>query len=99
MWRMKAILIFVLWLSSGNILAQVGQQPEGAKSASLDAEAEKHALEIFLKLTEKLIVSAADAMPADKYGFAPTDAEFTSVPTSGHMVKPPPPTTHIPPPP
>ncbi len=87
MWRMKAILIFVLWLSSGNILAQVGQQPEGAKSASLDAEAEKHALEIFLKLTEKLIVSAADAMPADKYGFAPTDGEFKGVRTFGQMVK------------
>src|SRR5258707_6801233 len=87
MWRMKAILIFVLWLSSGNILAQVGQQPEGAKSASLDAEAEKHALEIFLKLTEKVIVPAADALPADKYGFAPTDGEFKGVRTFGQMAK------------
>jgi hypothetical protein len=25
------------------------------------------------KLTEKVIVAAADAMPADKYGLAPTD--------------------------
>jgi uncharacterized damage-inducible protein DinB len=39
------------------------------------------------KLTEKVIVSAADAMPADKYGFAPTDGEFKGVRTFGQMVK------------
>jgi hypothetical protein len=32
-------------------------------------------------------VSAADAMPADKYGFAPTDGEFKGVRTFGQMVK------------
>jgi hypothetical protein len=87
MQRMKPILIFVLWLSSGNILAQVGGQPVDAKGASLDVLGEKHALQILLKLTEKVIVSAADAMPADKYGFAPTDGEFRGVRTFGQMVK------------
>jgi hypothetical protein len=32
-----------------------------------------------------VIVSAADAMPADKYGFAPTDGEFKGVRTFGKM--------------
>jgi uncharacterized damage-inducible protein DinB len=32
-------------------------------------------------------VSAADAMPADKYGFAPTDGEFKGVRTFGQQVK------------
>src|SRR6266478_690500 len=88
MQKMKSILMLVLWLNSGNILAQVGQQRVDAKeTASLDAEREKHALQVLAKLTEKVIVSAADAMPADKYGFAPTDGEFKGVRTFGQMVK------------
>ena len=88
MQKMKLLLMLVLWLSSGTILAQVVEQRVDAKeTAGLDAEREKHALQIFLKLTEKLLVSAADAMPADKYGFAPTDGEFKGVRTFGQMVK------------
>lgn len=33
------------------------------------------------------IVSAAEAMPADKYGFAPTDGEFKNVRTFSHQIK------------
>jgi uncharacterized damage-inducible protein DinB len=88
MQKLKSILLFVLWLTAGAILAQAGQQRVDAKeTASLDPEREKHALQILAKLTEKLIVSAADAMPADKYGFAPTDGEFKGVRTFGQMVK------------
>jgi hypothetical protein len=88
MQKMKSILILVLWLTSGTILAQVGQQRVDAKeTASLDAEREKHALQVLAKLTEEVIVSAADAMPADKYGFAPADGEFKGVRTFGQMVK------------
>src|SRR5260370_42025227 len=56
-----------------------GQERAGKGVADLDAQREKHALQVFLKLGQTLIVSAADAMPADKYGFAPTDGEFTGV--------------------
>ncbi len=88
MQKMKRILMLVLWLTSGNSLAQVGQQRVGTGDAgSLDAGREKHALQVLAKLTEKVIVSAADAMPADKYGFAPTDGEFKGVRTFGQMVK------------
>src|SRR5216683_6084172 len=86
MQKMKWILMLVLCLSSGNIVAQVGQQRVDAKE-TLDTEREKHALQVLAKLTEKVIVSAADAMPADKYGFAPTDGEFKGVRTFGQMVK------------
>jgi uncharacterized damage-inducible protein DinB len=86
--KMKSILMLVLWLTSGTIWAQVGQQRvEVKETASLDAEREKHALQVLAKLTEKVIVSSADAMPADKYGFAPTDGEFKGVRTFGQMVK------------
>ena len=54
---------------------------------SLDAEREKRALRVLLKIGESAIVSAADAMPADKYGFAPTDGEFKGVRTFGQQVK------------
>jgi uncharacterized damage-inducible protein DinB len=88
MQKTKSILVFLLWLSSGTIWAQVGQERVDAKeAASLDAEREKHALQVLAKLTEKVIVSAADAMPTDKYGFAPADGEFKGVRTFGQMVK------------
>ncbi|HXC48922.1 MAG TPA: DinB family protein [Candidatus Sulfotelmatobacter sp.] len=56
-------------------------------AATLDAGAEKRALLIFLKSVEKQIVSAADAMPAVKYAFAPEDGEFKGVRTFGQQVK------------
>src|ERR1700686_3608497 len=88
MQKTKSILVFLLWLSSGTIWAQVGQERvDTNEGASLDAEREKHALQVLAKLTEKVIVSAADAMPADKFGFAPTDGEFKGVRTFGQMVK------------
>lgn len=88
MQKMKSILMLVLWLTSGTIFAQAGQQRVDAEeTARLDAEREKHALQVLLRLTEKLLVSAADALPADKYGFAPTDGEFKGVRTFGQMVK------------
>jgi len=56
-------------------------------SGTLDAQREKNAMEVLSKIVETSIVSAADAMPADKYGFAPTDGEFRGVRTFGQMVK------------
>src|SRR6202023_1233216 len=88
MQKMNPILMLVLWLTSGNIFAQVGQQRLDTKeSVILDAEREKHALQVLAKLTEKVIVSAADAMPADKNDFGPTDGEFKGVRSFGQMVK------------
>jgi len=88
MQNMKQILILVLWLISGSILAQAAQQRvAAAEAASLDTQRERRALQTLSKLAEKVIVSAADAMPADKFGFAPTDGEFKGVRTFGQMVK------------
>lgn len=73
-------------VAEGNIALR---QPHAANkdASSLDLEREKHALRILLNLAEKVTVSAADAMPADKYGFAPTDGEFKGVRTFGQQVK------------
>jgi uncharacterized damage-inducible protein DinB len=83
---MKLVIVFMVCLSSARILA--GQQVVGAKGAApLDAGREKRALQSLSKLVEKEIISAVEAMPADKFGFVPTDGEFKGVRTFGQMVK------------
>jgi len=62
-------------------------QPHAGQPAALDAQREKRALQVFLKVVQNHIVSAAEAMPAVKYGFAPTDGEFKGVRTFGQQVK------------
>jgi hypothetical protein len=56
-------------------------------AAALDAQREKSALMALAKIVEKNVVSAAEAMPADKYGFMPTEGEFKGVRTFGQQVK------------
>ena len=99
----KWIFAFLLFVACGRItLAQteksgktivvahatIPASQEGAdKSAGFDAQREKRALQVFLKSVQTQIVSAADAMPAVKYGFAPSDGEFHGVRTFGQQVK------------
>lgn len=45
------------------------------------------ALDFWITNTETEIVSAAEAMPENKYNFAPTGGEFTGVRTFGEQVK------------
>jgi hypothetical protein len=54
---------------------------------SLDAFRERQALKILLDAVKKHIVSSADAMPADKYGFMPSNGEFKGVRTFGQQLK------------
>jgi uncharacterized damage-inducible protein DinB len=87
--KIKWITVLVsLWLAPAGLLAQAAPQIVDAKNnASLDASREKHALQSLMKVVEKEIISTVDAMPADKFGFAPTDGEFKGVRTFGQMVK------------
>jgi len=88
MQKRKSLFPLVLWLTSATILAHAGQQVfEPKDDAPLDAQREKRALQSLLKIAEKEIVPAVDAMPADKFGFAPTDGEFKGVRTFGQMIK------------
>src|SRR5215468_9320745 len=78
----------MLWLTAASLLAQASQQVVDTKNdASLDAQQEKRALQSLMKIVEKEIISTVDAMPADKFGFAPTDGEFKGVRTFGQIVK------------
>ena len=88
MQKLKWIVILALALTSTHVFAQVGQQHVGVQdTVGLNAQQEKQALRVLLKIAERLVGSAADAMPADKYGFAPTDGEFKGMRTFGQMVK------------
>ncbi len=63
-------------------------QSEGQRlSIPLDAQREKQALRIFLKSVQDQIVSAAEAMPATKYEFSPTEGEFKGVRTFARQVR------------
>jgi uncharacterized damage-inducible protein DinB len=90
--RIFAVFLFLLVPANCNIaLAQTEsaapQQHVDQNSIPLDSQMEKRALQVFLRSVQKQIVSAAEAMPADKYGFAPTDGEFKGVRTFGQQVK------------
>ncbi len=45
------------------------------------------ALDFWITTTETDVVSAAEAMPEDKYSFAPTQGEFTGVRTFAQQIK------------
>src|SRR5256885_17004510 len=54
---------------------------------ALFAQATRPALEDWVSTTEKAVVNVANAMPAEKYGFAPTNGEFARVRTFGEQLK------------
>ena len=86
--KIRSIVVLAMCVVGGNLFTQAGAKTvETSKIATLDAVREKHALEVLLQITEKQIVPAVEAMPADKFGFAPTDGEFKGVRTFGQMVK------------
>jgi hypothetical protein len=78
-------------LGSIVLVAQTGmtaaQEHTDKDATALDAQREKRALRVFLKSVRMEIMSAADAMPATKYGFVPTEGEFKGVRTFGRQVK------------
>jgi len=57
------------------------------RTVPLDAQRERQALRIFLKSVQDQIVSAAEAMPATKYEFTPTEGEFKGVRTFARQVR------------
>lgn len=74
--RSAGVLIAVL-LCTGTVLAQgAGQPTTVAQIADND-----------IKMIESELVSAAEAMPEEKYAFVPTAGEFTGVRTFAAQVK------------
>ncbi len=65
----------------------VAQTPAPAKPAVGTAVAPAQIYDKLLTTVEKEFVSAADAMPDDKFDFAPTQGEFKGVRTFGEQIK------------
>ena len=90
--KIRNLVIAAMFLlgCGGSIAAQTPAtdgRNSGTDPAVLDAHREKRAIQVFLKSVQTQIVSAAEAMPAVKYGFAPTDGEFQGVRSFGQQVK------------
>lgn len=85
--RRKWIAITAILLLGGVRSAAQSEARMPGSVETLDAGREKQALKILFESVRKQIVSAADAMPAVKYGFAPTEGEFKGVRSFGQQVK------------
>jgi uncharacterized damage-inducible protein DinB len=69
------------------LLAQAPAKPETKPAAPAPAMTEGKAIDQTYAWVEGQFVPAADAMPEDKYGFAPKDGEFKGVKTFAQQVK------------
>ena len=76
---MSALLIALSWITL------VGAEPP--QPAAQQQLRSSQVVEFFVAFLEKQLVQAADAMPANKYSFAPTVGEFRGVRTFGQQVK------------
>jgi DinB family protein len=84
-WMPCCLCVLVL---PGLVPAHAGSAQTGPPAAVDSAvRKERHALQVFLGIVERTIESAAEAMPADKYDFAPTEGEFRGVRTFRRQVK------------
>ncbi len=84
----KQVALGILLLALGPIGTATAANPQAAPQAKPD-EKRTFAMVLDRSLTnvENEVVSAADAMPDDKYNFAPTQGEFKTVRTFAQQVK------------
>jgi uncharacterized damage-inducible protein DinB len=75
-------LLLLIPLGAGS-----AQQPSDRTAADSLTAKDQRALRVFLGVVEQDIVSAAEAMPADKFGFVPMEGEFTGVRSFGKQIK------------
>jgi hypothetical protein len=75
------------WMMAGAIPTACGSAAWAQTAKPVERRTSAQALEILFKIVEKHIVSAGEAMPADKYAFAPVDGEFKGVRTFGQQLK------------
>ena len=76
------VLVFGPMLAGTTVKAQEPSKPAPAPTPTIAS-----VLDGQLKAVEGEFVSAAEAMPEDKYSFAPTSGEFKGVRTFGEQVK------------
>ena len=82
---MAAMLLAGVLTMQGTARAQMAAKAKAA--VSTDAQTPSATYSQLLKIMSGEIISAAEAMPADKYDFAPTAGNFTGVRTFGSEVQ------------
>ena len=84
----KQVAMAILVLAIGASGAPVAANAQGAMQAKPDQKPTfAIVLDHNLTSTEKEVVSAAEAMPEDKFNFAPTQGEFKDVRTYAQQIK------------
>ena len=78
--RTKWLLVPALVLACAAAAQAQGSKPAARRTPS-------QSLETLFRIVESRLVGVADAMPADKYQFAPTAGEFKGVRTFGQQLK------------
>jgi len=84
---MKAAASFALVLLNGLLCGVAAQAQEGPPPASSAALTLTSVLDTQLRIVEFEVVATAQAMPEDKYSFAPTNGNFHGVRTFAQQVK------------
>ena len=85
--RSTALSILVVTLT---VPLHIGAQDVGAPQSPIDSAMARERANLRLGLVgsvERNIMEAAEAMPADKYGFVPAAGEFTNVRTFGGQIR------------
>lgn len=85
--RFPSLFLFVIAAFQALAAAASSSEGSGPTSQAPQVRPSSQVVGDFVALCEKLLVGAADAMPADKYSFAPTDGEFAGVRTFAQQVK------------
>lgn len=78
--KIKGALLVVLLLAGGRLAVAQNAKPAEHRTVAQD-------LDKSITSVEKEFVPAAEAMPEDKYSFAPTNGEFKGVRTYAQQVK------------
>jgi hypothetical protein len=83
--RTTTFMVMALGLFAGSVTARAQQTKPLAKPESALTIAS--VMEVQLRIVESQFVPAAEAMPEDKYSFAPTNGEYKEVRTFAQQVK------------
>lgn len=78
--RLQLISACVLLLASGAMSTAQSSKPTERRSVGKE-------LDVWVSKTEEQVVPAADAMPEEKYGFAPSAGKFDGVRTFAEQIK------------
>jgi len=83
-WKMRWVM-GLLFVIAGGVFAQRNSARQGDQVVGQRSVGEE--LDGWVTKTEALLVPAADAMPEEKYSFAPSNGEFNGVRTFAEQVK------------